>query len=217
MSHPTDPPTPPEHGGWSPVPPPPRPREPYGYAGPGQPHQGWTPAAPPPKKRSWFARHKILTAALAVVGALALLGGIGAAVGGLTGSGAKSIASATATPTVSPTPPASSAASTPTDEPTPADYTPSTADFTLKFKTTSKQCFGDAGCTVEGKVDFASVSSRVPDDVSVLVTFEIRGAEDPLTDSIEIEGGRYDQPEEFFQTKSSGTKISVVVTEVEES
>ena len=204
------------------------------YASYYQPQPG--PAGQPPAQPqtgSWVARHKVLTALGAILAVFLVLGVIGAAVGA--GSdGAKKTGVAAAQVTTPPLPPVSSdqaaanssaAGSTPTADgvqettpDAPAGYEPTAVDFTLAFKVTSKQCFGDAGCSVEGRVDFKSVSKRVPDDASVLVTFEIRGAEDgAVTDSIEIEDGNYDPAEEFFQTKSSGTKLSVVVTAVEES
>ena len=45
----------------------------------GQP--AYPPPAPEPSKKSWLARHKVLTAVLAVVGLLVVLSGIGAAIG----------------------------------------------------------------------------------------------------------------------------------------
>jgi hypothetical protein len=169
----------------------------------------------PPKRKSWPARHKVLTGLLAV-GALFVVGGVATAAGSKSGgSGQRAIASASATAA----PATTDAALDPTTDPPPAaGYTPSVRDFVLVLKVTSKQCFGEAGCNVEARVDFKTVAARVPDDASVLVTFEIRGVQDgAVTDTIRIDGGNYDPAEEFFQTASSASKPTVVVTAVEEA
>jgi hypothetical protein len=62
----------------------------------GQP--AYPPPAPEPPKRSWPARHKVLTAVLAVVGLFVVLGGIGAAIGPAdTGAEDKPVAAAATT------------------------------------------------------------------------------------------------------------------------
>lgn len=181
------------------------------------------PVTPAPKQRSWFARHKILTGVLAVVGLLVVLGGIGAAVGGgSNSSGKKPVAAATTQDTTEGT--ALDPSYTPPSSAPPAEESseygqPKASDFKLTIKTTSKQCFGTAGCLVEYKVTAAYSGPDLDPDKSYDVTYHVAGPQDGgQDDTFVVTGDDYEVPQgQSAQTPSSSTKLTVKVTDVSES
>lgn len=108
----------------------------------------------------------------------------------------------------------STAADTPT--PTPSYYIPVPSDFTITVKITSKQCFGSAGCNVKFRiVPKYHGDSNLPPTGTLEVTYDIKGAEDPYTNSFTIEGDTVSYPsEEFVSTKTTKVNLKVVVTDV---
>jgi hypothetical protein len=102
--------------------------------------------------------------------------------------------------------------------PTPTGPALTKADVKLSLKTTEKQCFGSVGCNVTVQVEAAHAdgvgSFKSPE--TWLVTYEITGDESgPIIGSFEITDGKYDVNEEALSTKSSKTKVTVKVTDVE--
>ena len=95
---------------------------------------------------------------------------------------------------------------------------PAPEDFTMKLKTTSKQCFGTAGCTVT-VVPELSYDSPLPLDPgsTVSITYEIRGGEDgAVTETLDVtDSDQYEKSPTVLTTPSSGTKVTVKVTDVE--
>jgi len=140
MTHPDAPSGRPEQGGWPPVPPPVElgPTDPAPPAGTPY-HRNFDPSQPlpfpgdpkqAPKKPSWFARHKVATAVLAAVGVLVLLGGIGAAMGGSTSTGAKIDPTSIAVPTMPPLSSEQKEANASASNATPAPPAPTAGDPT---------------------------------------------------------------------------------------
>lgn len=117
-------------------------------------------------------------------------------------------------PSTSPTYEPEATPTTPTPEPS---YQPEVSDFTLALKVLDKQCYGSAGCNVEVRVDFKVIDSEVPEDGTFEVTYEVRGGDDgPVVGTIEVDAGKYSPPEEYLSTARSSSKLSVVVTSVDE-
>ncbi len=102
-----------------------------------------------------------------------------------------------------------------TEDPEPAE--PTKDDFELTLKITKKQCFGSAGCNVSIKVDVSYIGVGDVDDLpsNVDITFEVKGGEDPYTSTIELEDGRYSPDEATIQTKSSRSKLTATITDVD--
>jgi hypothetical protein len=95
-------------------------------------------------------------------------------------------------------------------------YTPKAKDFELTPKVTSKQCFGSAGCSVDIEVRVGYEGSTLSENDTWQVTYQLTGDESgPIIGSFELTGTTYDVNKEFLSTKSSKTKISIKVTDVE--
>lgn len=111
------------------------------------------------------------------------------------------------TPSATPTP-------TPTETETPE---PTKDDFELTLKITGKECFGSAGCNVETKVSVSYVGIEDLEDLpsNIDITFDIKGGEDPYTATIEMEDGKYSPDTALIQTKSSKSKLTVKITDVD--
>jgi hypothetical protein len=107
------------------------------------------------------------------------------------------------------------AADEPEPEPT---YAEVDADsFSIKLRTTERQCFGSAGCnvTVEPSLTYEGLEDLDPDAVYE-ITYEIRGDESgPVIETAELsdETTLSYQPT-MISTVSSGTKVSVKITDV---
>lgn len=182
----------------------PQPRPPGPPAGWGQ----WQPpvsAAPSsPRRWPWIA---------GIIAAFILGVGVGAAGGSgdsePTAAGLRSTATVTAQP--------NSTAEPVETEPTYRD--PTEDDFELSVKTLEKECFGSAGCNVTFRIEvaFAGDSSDLDPSKTYEVTYEIRGGEDPLINTLTVSGDEYQVDDnEFISTASSGAKLKAVVTDVSE-
>lgn len=103
-----------------------------------------------------------------------------------------------------------------TEPTTPAASLLTKSDVKLTLKVTSKDCFGSAGCNVDVQVKASADYSKLGNN-SWDVTYSIKGDEDgPTIGTLTLDpDGTYNVREESLSTKSSGTKISVTVTEVE--
>jgi len=94
-------------------------------------------------------------------------------------------------------------------------------DVKLSLKTTSKQCFGSAGCNVTVQVQAgvaASLQQALPPDGTWDVTYQITGDESgPIIGTFSLYGnGKYDVNEESLSTGSSYTPVRVKVISVEQ-
>jgi hypothetical protein len=201
--------------------------QPYPHGDPySQPTPPLPPAGPGGPQPGRSGHRRALVIAAAVVGVLVVLG-VGIAIGLSSGGGDPKSAAASPAPTTAPAYTPSFDPSDPdgdgiqdTTPPPPdvsANYTPVASDFALAIKVTRKECFGSAGCNVDFTVDFAKIGPRVPEDGSFTVTFDVRGGEDPLTDTIEVTDGNYSPLEESIGTASSSSKLSVHITDVASS
>jgi hypothetical protein len=99
------------------------------------------------------------------------------------------------------------------------DFQTTEKDWKATLKVTDKQCFGSAGCNVDVrvKIGYYGDSSDIPEDATIEITYKIKGASDgsvvgttTVTNQTE-----YDVNTESVETRSSGTKLSVVITDVE--
>jgi hypothetical protein len=100
-------------------------------------------------------------------------------------------------------------------EPTYADLT--SADFTMKLRTTSRQCFGSAGCNLTVEPDLTYVGSGdIDPDAVYSITYEIRGDESgPVIATAELSNeASLNYRPSVISTASSGMKVSVEITDV---
>ena len=110
------------------------------------------------------------------------------------------------------------AAAIPTPSPDPVYVTPDKGLFTIKLRTTERQCFGSAGCnvTVEPDVTYLGLTDDLDPDAVYEITYEIHGDESgPVIDTMELS----DQSQLTFSpsmvsTISSGTRLTVQITDV---
>ncbi|MFE6788104.1 hypothetical protein ACFVFF_38260 [Streptomyces sp. NPDC057680] len=157
------------------------------------------------------------------------LGGlaVGLVVGGLTVGGVMALVNDSepkepATASSSPLPEATTEAPQETVEATPEEVfneAPGAQDFTMTLKTTSKQCFGSAGCniTVEPNLSYGGLLPLNPGK-TYSITYEVLGSEDgAVIQTMELS----DQTSLTFRsttvsTASRGVKLTAKVTDVEE-
>lgn len=92
--------------------------------------------------------------------------------------------------------------------------------FSIELRTTKRQCFGSAGCnvTVEPEVTILGDSEAIDPDAVYEITYEIRGDESgPVIETAELsDQTSLNYRPSLIQTASSGTKVSVKVTDVVE-
>lgn len=174
----------------------------------------WQPPEPPKKK------HTVRNVIIGItVGIFLVIGGCTALVGGALSQ----VDEPTGFKTVD-TGPAPEPITTPTNHYTPtvtvppARTVPVAKDFKLTVKTLSKKCFGSAGCNVTFRVLVAYSGPTLDPSTSYEVTYEVRGGEDGASvNTLTVEGDQSTvQDEEFVSTPSSKTKLTAVVTSVDE-
>ncbi|GLY21626.1 hypothetical protein [Micromonospora sp. NBRC 101691] len=162
----------------------------------------------------------LIVSGIALVIALSL-GGLGVtAVGNdSTDATAGTGPAAAATPASSAPPAAVPTTASATTAPTLPKYaTPTKRDFTLKVKILRKQCFGTAGCNLTYRIDVAYRGAGDLDpDRTYEVTYQVKGAEDPIINTFEVTGDSASvQQEEMASTERSGDTLTAVVTDVAE-
>lgn len=185
--------------------------EQYPPQDPTQPPVGWTPqphaaAQPAPKKSRRWPWWIAVAAALIV--------GYGA---GSAGGGNPTVA--TTDPTTGVTSPAATAKAKPVEAPPPPPEptyaTPKPVDFKLTVKELSKECFGSAGCNITYRVFVAYSGKPLDPSKTWEVLYEVKGGDEPLTNTLTVTGAESSvDEEEFISTKSKNDKLSAVVTEV---
>ncbi|MGV9456717.1 hypothetical protein [Streptomyces sp. NPDC003635] len=106
------------------------------------------------------------------------------------------------------------------EEPTPTPtYTEIDANsFDITLRTTKRQCFGSAGCsmTVEPNLTLMVDSTNIDPDAVYEITYEIRGDESgPVIETAELsEQTSLNFRPSVISTASSSTKVSVKITDV---
>jgi hypothetical protein len=105
------------------------------------------------------------------------------------------------------------------DEPDPDPaYEQVDADsFTMKLRTTSRHCFGSAGCNVTVEPDLTYVGLQDVDPAAVYeITYEISGDKSgPVIETAELSNQtNLNYTPTLISTVSAGTKISVEITDV---
>jgi hypothetical protein len=92
--------------------------------------------------------------------------------------------------------------------------------FSIELRTTKRQCFGSAGCnvTVEPELTILGDSEAIDPDAVYEITYEIRGDESgPVIETAELsDQTSLNYRPSLIQTASSGTKVSVKITDVME-
>lgn len=182
---------------------------------PGYPHHyqppAWQPAPQPAKKRTGRI---VLLAVLGVLGLCVTAGAIGALVddGKPAGTGSA----------LAPLPQDKCGGGLcDTDNPTAAPAVaapakPKISDFKITPKITEKHCYGSAGCNVTLRIDLSYGGPDFDDDTTWLIVYEIHGVEDaPHIGNLELTGEKYTSQEEYVQTKSSKSKITVKITSLD--
>lgn len=178
------------------------------------------PPAQPKDARPWYKKKRFLLP----IGAVALLTAYGAGAGSADDTTSTSASSPSSTTVAGGdtvvTPTQEETTAEPVEEPAPAVYNdpPSKKDFSIRVKTTGKECFGSAGCLVDFKVKLSySGTLDLDPDKTYDITYDIRGAEDPYTATLEASGDTYSVPaEENISTTSSASTLRAVITDVEE-
>lgn len=96
--------------------------------------------------------------------------------------------------------------------------TPTKSDFKLKVKVLKKQCFGSAGCNITYRIGVTYTGDGDLDPSKTYeVTYQVKGAEDPIINTFEVTGDSASvQEEEMASTKRSSDKLTAVVTDVSE-
>lgn len=105
-----------------------------------------------------------------------------------------------------------------TEDPEPIYTEVEVDDFTIELRTTERQCFGSAGCnvTVEPELTYLGDSEAIDPDAVYEITYEIRGGDSgPVIETAELsDQTNLNYSPTLIQTASSGTKVSVEVTDV---
>lgn len=92
---------------------------------------------------------------------------------------------------------------------------PSTKDFEINIKILRKKCFGSAGCNVTYRIVPQYVGTAALPEGTVEVTYTVKGAEDPITNTFTIEDDQASfDSEEMANTTSSGKKLTAAATDV---
>jgi hypothetical protein len=167
---------------------------------PAQPLQGPGPTSPP-NRRKWL--HWV---GYPLTGLFCLGAGVAIQSSQDAGTG-EGQAKPAATATVAGTPDAAPVAE-------PAVIVPDPTDYEVTAKTTSKQCFGSAGCSVTVQLILGS-NARV-NGVAAQVTVTVTGDESgPTIKTIDVtEDGQYSVEEVRLSTPSNGTKVKAQITDV---
>lgn len=95
---------------------------------------------------------------------------------------------------------------------TTAARTPVAEDFRVVLIETKKSCFGTAGCNISYDVELEYGGPALKSSDTWLVTYEVRGGEDPKLDTLEVQGTSYERANDFVSTARSSDVLEAVVT-----
>ncbi|MFI5488959.1 hypothetical protein [Micromonospora echinaurantiaca] len=169
-------------------------------------------------------RIRWIVAGAAVLVLLLCFGGCGALLATTSGEEPSDKAATSAAPQAHSTTSAPTTAAAPTTAPATtapaflAYDTPTKSDFKLKVKVLKKQCFGSAGCNITYRIGVTYTGDGDLDPSKTYeVTYQVKGAEDPIINTFEVTGDSASvQEEEMASTKRSSDKLTAVVTDVSE-
>ncbi|MFF4576121.1 hypothetical protein [Streptomyces sp. NPDC001410] len=172
------------------------------------------PSFPPPEPAPKKSRTNvvIIGAAAAVIAAVVATGIV--VVNSMDDSGSRPAAAAKSNA------PAKHTATAAAEEP---DATPTYSEidansFTIKLRTTKRQCFGSAGCnlTVEPNLTYLGDSEDIDPDAVYEITYEIHGDESgPVIETAELsDQTSLNYTPSLISTGSASTKVSVEITDV---
>lgn len=104
------------------------------------------------------------------------------------------------------------------EEPEPTFDEIDTDSFTMKLRTTKRQCFGSAGCnvTVEPDLSYVGFSEDIDPEAVYEITYEITGDESgPVIQTAELSNKTsLNYTPTLITTASASTKVSVEITDV---
>ncbi|MFF8831743.1 hypothetical protein [Streptomyces sp. NPDC015131] len=177
------------------------------------------PNCPPPLPPSAVTPRKSRTHAVIIGSAAAVIAAVVATGVIVNGSGHDdSKPAATAAPNATDEAVTTTDADAPTPEPTYAEV--GVGSFTIGLRTTQRQCFGSAGCTltVEPELTHVGDSGAIAPDAVYEITYEIRGDQSgPVIGTAELsDRTRLDYTPSVLSTSSAETKVSVKITDVVE-
>ncbi|MER6075856.1 hypothetical protein ABT187_45335 [Streptomyces sp. NPDC001817] len=114
--------------------------------------------------------------------------------------------------------PTVASAATEASTPTPTHDEVTADSFTIKLKTTSRQCFGSAGCnlTVEPNLTYQGDSGSIDPNAVYEITYEIHGDESgPVIATAELsDRTSLNYTPSSISTASASTTVSVKITDV---
>ncbi|MFI9248237.1 hypothetical protein ACIGXF_38070 [Streptomyces sp. NPDC053086] len=114
--------------------------------------------------------------------------------------------------------PAEEVTSAASDDPEPRYAEITVNSFTIKLRTTKRQCFGSAGCnmTLEPSLTYLGDSASIDPDAVYEITYELHGDESgPVIETAELSSRTsLNYTPSSISTASAGTKVSVEITDV---
>lgn len=168
-----------------------------------------SPPPPPPAPKKPRTNLVIIASAAAVIAAVIGTGAVLAQSGSDDGKPSTAATSSATSADVS---------ATPAEDPEPTYGTVNEASFSIKLKTTSRQCFGSAGCnvTVEPDVTYLGDPDGIDPSATFDITYEIHGDESgPVIETAELSNRTsLHYSESMISTPSAGTEVSVEITDV---
>ncbi|WP_055731190.1 hypothetical protein [Sciscionella sediminilitoris] len=163
-----------------------------------------------------FNSHKGMSIAGTATGAVALIAAIvvTAAIGNVLEQQQRSTGT---NPTTAPAAPVQNTAPTAPETTTPP-VMPTAADFQIGLKTTSKQCFGSAGCSVvvQPELTYTGADSAIFDTQTCDITYRITGdSSGPMIETANGTGGMsYSVSPSSLSTASNSTVVHAEIQDV---
>ncbi|HEX6970398.1 MAG TPA: hypothetical protein VF174_16520 [Micromonosporaceae bacterium] len=177
----------------------------------GSPDSAVTPPATPPRPGTHLPKWVPWAIAALVTVIIVLVATVVALIGG--GEDTEPVADTTPAAGA----PAPTRAARTTQPPPITYYTPTKDDFTLDVKILKKECFGSAGCNITYRIEVAYSGGTLDPYKTYEVTYEVKGAEDPIVNTLEVTGDMASvEQEERAGTRRSSDKLTAVVTDVSE-
>ncbi|MHC5260808.1 hypothetical protein ACYSUO_23240 [Streptomyces sp. UC4497] len=178
---------------------------------PAEPAEGMASTTPPAPASQGRSNGIIIGSAAAVIAAI-----IGTGIFVVQSSGDDSKPTAATKTSIPPKDDAAAVADE--EEPEPSYSDPDADSFSIKLRTTDRQCFGSAGCnvTVKPSLTLLADEESIDPDAVYEITYEVRGDESgPVIATAELsEQTSLNFTPTSISTASAGTKVSVKITDV---